>query len=150
LPDESSTREWFRLWNSVAVAAFLLLTLAFGLDSCASNNPNSGRILISIAVTPETANAQNFANGQVTFTATGTFNLSPLSAVLTFAAPYSGEFSVNNPANSTIANVVGTGTGTVTVQCATGASGTVDVIAAASANDGFSTIISGSGILTCP
>jgi hypothetical protein len=136
--------------RNVLIGAFALIVLAAALISCASNNPNSGRILISVAVTPTTANAQNFPNSQVTFAAMGTFNLPPLSAPLTFNSPYSGQFFINNPSGSTIATAVSTGTGTVTVQCASGATGTVDVVASASANDGFSTIISGSGVLTCP
>jgi len=132
--------------------ALLGLTLvAVTIISCGnSGNPNTSRILTSISVAPATADAQTYANGQVTFTATGTFNLPPLTGPLTFAAPYSGQFVVNNPTNTTIATVVSTGTGTITVQCVSGVSGTVLVTASASANNGTSTLISGSGEFTCP
>jgi len=101
-------------------------------------------------VTPKTADAQNSPNGQVVFTATGTFSLPPYSGLLTFAAPYSGQFVVDNPTNTNIATVVSSGTGTVTVQCSTGASGRVYITATSSANNGSTITVSGSGQLTCP
>jgi hypothetical protein len=131
-----------------ALAATLLLAVAF--ISCSTSNPNTDRVLISVAVTPETADALNSPNGQVTFTATGTFNLPPITAPVTFTAPYAGSFAVNNPSNQIIANVVSSGTGTVTVECVNGVSGTVGVVASASANNGTSVMISASGQLTCP
>jgi hypothetical protein len=92
----------------------------------------------------------NSSNGQVVFTATGTFSLPPTPSPVSFVAPYSGQFSVDNPTSGTIATVVASGPGTVTVQCAAGAAGTVNVVASASANNSTNTIISGSGQLTCP
>jgi hypothetical protein len=129
--------------------AALLLTTA-GLLSCSSGNPNLGRVLTSISVTPETADAKDSANGQVTFTATGTYSLPPFSGPVTFTAPYAGQFAVDNPTTGTIANVVTSGNSTVTVQCAAGAAGTVPVVASALANNGTTTVTSGSGQLTCP
>lgn len=128
----------------------VLLLLAAGLISCGSTNQSIGRVLTSIAVTPQTADAQSSPHGQVVFTATGTFSLPPYTGPLTFVAPYSGQFVVNNPTNSTIATVVSGGTSTVTVQCASGASGSVAVTATASANNGSTLVVSGSGQLTCP
>lgn len=136
-----------------AIAALALLLLSALAISCGSSgDPNFGRVLTSVTVTPATADAQNSSTGQVVFTATGNFSLPPFSAPLTFAAPYSGQFAVENPTSppSTIATIVATGTGTVTVQCAPGASGTVFVSASALANNGTTTLISGSGQLTCP
>jgi hypothetical protein len=105
-----------------------------------------------LRVTPGTAGANNSANAQVIFTATGTFSLPPTPAPVTFAVPYSGQFVVDNPTNSTIATVFSsrTGTDTVTGQCATGASGTVPVVASASANNGSTIVVSGSAQLTWP
>jgi 2-methylaconitate cis-trans-isomerase PrpF len=123
--------------------------LGVGLLSCGSSNPNIGRVLTSVTVTPASADGHSNPNG-VVFTATGTFSLPPFSAPLTFAAPYSGQFVVDNPTGTTIANITTTGTGTITVQCATGASGTVFVNASALANNGTSTLISGNAQLTCP
>ncbi|HKV79352.1 MAG TPA: hypothetical protein VJP02_14485 [Candidatus Sulfotelmatobacter sp.] len=124
--------------------------LALPLTSCNSVNPNSGRVLTAIAVTPTNADAMNYPNGHVTFTATGQFSISPLSGPVTFQSPYSGSFSVANPSNQTIANVVTTGTGTLTVQCVSNIPGSVEVIASASANNGTQTVVTAQGTLTCP
>jgi hypothetical protein len=132
------------------VPAVLSLIAAAGLISCGSANPNIGRVLTSIDVTPQATDANTSPNGQVVFTATGTFSLPPTPAPVTFVAPYAGQFVVDNPLNSTVATVVSSSTGTVTVQCATGASGTVSIVATASANNGSTTVVSGSAELTCP
>ncbi len=121
--------------------------LSFSLVSCATSNPNTFRVLTSIKVTPTSADASSYPSGQVTFTATGSFNVPPLTGPVTFSAPYNGQFIVANP---TVANVVSTGTGTITVQCVAGISATVDVIASASANNGTPTTVSSQGQLTCP
>jgi len=129
----------------------LLLGAVLGSLSCgASANPYIGRVLTSITVTPGTADAQNFPNGQVIFTATGIFSLPPTPAPVTFTSPYTGQFSVSNPATSTIATVVSSGSGTITVACASGASGTVDIVANAAANNGTTTTVAGIAKLTCP
>jgi hypothetical protein len=132
------------------IALFAAALIAACATSCATSNPNTDRVLTSISVTPATADAQQFPNGQVTFTATGAFSLPPLSGPVSFAAPYTGYFVVDPPNNQTIANVVSTGNGTITVQCVSGASGTVEVVAAASANNGTSTTVSANAQLTCP
>lgn len=124
--------------------------IALPLISCNSVNPYSGRVLTAITVAPTTADAVNYPNGQVTFTATGQFSLPALSGPVTFQSPYSGSFSVANPTNQTIANVVATGTGTVTVQCVSNVTGSVEVVASASANNGTQTVVTGQGRLTCP
>lgn len=129
---------------------FLIALLALPLISCNSVNPNSGRVLTAITVTPTTADAVNSPNGKVTFMATGQFSLPPLSGPVTFQSPYSGSFSVANPSIQTIANVVASGTGTVTVQCVSNVTGSVEVIASASANNGTQTLVTGQGTLTCP
>ena len=132
------------------VPAILGIALAFTLISCNSVNPNSGRVLTAITVTPTAADAVSYPNGQVTFTATGQFSLPPLIGPVTFQSPYSGSFAVANPSNQTIANVVANGTGTVTVQCVSNVTGSVEVVASASANNGTQTVVTGQGTLTCP
>src|SRR5262249_51081287 len=113
-------------------ATLFVVSLALQTLACGSKpNPNVGRTLISIAVTPEIADAQNFPNGQVQFTATGTFSLPPTPDLVTFAPPYSGQFTMSD---TTIATVVSTGQGTITAQCVAGASGTVFAVASASSN----------------
>jgi len=130
----------------ICTVAFLGFTLA----SCASSNPNSFRVLTAITVTPTKADASTYLNGQVTFTATGQFNIPPLTGPVTFTAPYNGQFIVANPSNQTVANIVSTGTGTVTVQCVSGVSASVDVVATASANNGTATTVTAQGQITCP
>ena len=98
------------------MAGLALLVIATSILSCGSSNPNVGRVLTSVSVTPESADGQSSPSGTV-FTATGTFSLPPFSAALTFAAPYAGQFVVDNPPGTTIATITATGTGTVTVQC---------------------------------
>ena len=72
-----------------------LVLLAVAITSCGTTTiPNSGRVLLSIVVTPTSADAVDFLNGQVVFTATGTFSVAPTPAPVTFAAPYTGGFLV--------------------------------------------------------
>ena len=133
-------------WFALSVLAFLALPLA----ACQSVNQNSGRVLTAINVTPTSADASTFPNGLVTFTATGQFNIPPLSGPVTFTAPYNGGFVVANPSHQTIANIVSTAIGTVTVQCVSGVSASVAVVATASANNGTTTTVTGQAQLTCP
>ena len=133
-----------------SLLAFLIPLLALLVISYNSVNPNSDRVLTAITVAPTAADAVNSPNGQVTFTATGQFSLPPLSGPVTFQSPYSGSFSVANPYNQTIANVAANGTGTVIVQCVSNVTGSVEIIASASANDGTQTVVTGQGTLTCP
>ena len=133
-----------------SLLGFLIVLLALPLISCNSVNPNTGRVLTAITLTPTAADAVNYPNGQVTFTAIGQFSISPLIGPVTFQSPYSGNFSVANPTNQTIANVVATGTGTLTVQCVSNVTGSVEVVASASANNGTQTVVTGQGTLTCP
>lgn len=128
----------------------MIALIASSLLACANANPNAGRVLINIVVTPATADAQSFPGKQVTFTATGSYSLPPITGPVTFAAPYTGSFSVDNPTSQTIATVVSSGTGTVTVQCASGASGSVAIVASASSNNLSGTVVTGNAQLTCP
>ena len=127
-----------------------MVLIGFLSLSCNSVNLNAGRVLTAITVTPSSADALQFSSGQVTFSATGQFSLPPLSGPVIFKSPYAGEFFVANPNNQTIANVVATGDGTVTVQCVSNVSGSVDVVASASANNGTQLVVTGQGTLICP
>lgn len=133
-----------------ALAGIILFAAA--LTSCATNPPDPGRVLLEITVTPDTANAATYPNGQVTFTANGSFSVAPTPAPLPSTAPYSGQFFVANPTNPpmTIATIVATGNSTATVQCSPGVSGIVSVVASGFANNSTSTVITGSAQLTCP
>jgi hypothetical protein len=132
------------------LAFFVMASASILLTSCAESNPNSFRVLTAITVTPASADASTYTNGQVTFTATGQFSVPPLSGPVTFTAPYAGQFAVANPSNQTVANVVSSGNGTVTVECVAGVSATVQIVATAAANNGTATTVTAQGQLTCP
>ena len=133
------------------LAALGPVLLAIAMTSCGSPSiPNAGRVLLAITVTPAAADAQQFG-GQVVFTANGTFSVAPSPAPVTFVAPYTGGFAVApNSSNQAIATIVATGSGTATVQCLASMSGTVEVGATASANNGTSITVSGIAQITCP
>jgi hypothetical protein len=62
------------------VCAYLCLVLfAAGITGCGGSMMNNGRMLQSLAVTPASADAQNFPGGRVQFSATGTFNMAPIT-----------------------------------------------------------------------
>ena len=69
----------------------LLLVVALSMLGCGSGKSTHGQ-LQSISVAPATADAQNFANGQVQFTATGTYTdgskVSPLTALWSQGSPW--------------------------------------------------------------
>jgi hypothetical protein len=125
----------------LAIVVFTLQTTACGTSSSAN------RVLSSITVTPATADAQNFTNGQVQFTATGAFSKPPSPAPMPFVSPYSGSWEISDLNIATISQ-------SGVAQCVAGASGTVKVIAIASANSAMgpamSVAVSGSAQLTCP
>lgn len=66
-------------------SAFILSvfdTILLAIIGCGgSSMTNSPRQLQSLMVTPSAADAQNFANGQVQFMATGTFNMAPMTVM---------------------------------------------------------------------
>ena len=133
--------------------AALLFVVALALQgiNCGSSsnlNPNTNpNRLLSIAVTPATANA---SGGQVEFTANGTFSGPPSPQVLTFSEPHVGSFIVD----STMASIVSSSGGMVTVKCVSGASGTTAITANACAyaqgTAGTCVPVQGSAQLTCP
>lgn len=121
---------------------FLLLALV----ACGGMN-SSNRALMSMTLAPASADAQNFANGQVQFTATGVFSEPPSPATVTFMEPFSGSWMISN---SNIATIDQNGM----AKCVSGASGVVTVSAIASSNSAqapaMSTAVSASAVLTCP
>lgn len=127
----------------------VLTLMLFALAGCGTNsmmmNPN--RVLMSMSVTPTIVDAQNFSMGQVQFSAMGTFSRPPSPAPVTFAAPFSGGWSVSDMNMATI-NQNGV------AQCMSGARGTVTIMAQASSNSGgmgaMSTVVTGTAQLTCP
>jgi hypothetical protein len=137
-------------WRRVPKTSVLSCVLAvFSIASigCSSMNSSPNRVLQSMTVSPATADAQTSPQGQVQFTATGTFSKPPSPGAVTFVAPYSGSWSSSNP---NIATVSQSGVGV----CVSGASGTVTVKAVASSNSAtgtrMSTAVSGTAKLICP
>jgi hypothetical protein len=96
-----------------AVLAVFLVLLAT-VDCGTTGSPH---VLKSIVVTPSSAHAQDFPNGQVPFKATGTFDTPPSPAMVTDTSwcMGAGDFS-----------------------CAQDAGGTVDAHGVAQCNPGFS------------
>jgi hypothetical protein len=130
-------------------AATLTVLLAFRMLACGSSNSN--RVLESMTITPAIADAQNFPNGQVQFTATGQFSKPPSPDQVTFVAPYSGQWSFADANSANIATIGSNGL----AQCKSGASGTATVLATASANSGngaqnTSVARTSTATLTCP
>ena len=136
--------------NPVSLSKYLALlsaaVLGLMFNGCGMNSMTSGRMLFSMMVSPAMADATRSPGGKVQFKATGTFSQPPSPDVVTFVAPYSGSWSVSNPDIATISP-------SGLAQCVPGASGTVDVIAVASANSAppgaMSVGVRGMAKLTC-
>jgi len=104
-----------------------------------------------MTISPAVADAQDFPDNQVQFTATGTFNEAPSPAQLTFMAPYTGSWGIS----STSADVIATIDQTGLADCVSGAAGTVTVFALVNANSATGTGMTGVAVrgvasLTCP
>ncbi len=129
---------------STCVRVFLVAALGAAGNGCGTS---SNRVLESMTVTPAVADAATSA-GKVQFKASGTFSKPPSPDVVTFVAPYSGSWGISNSAIATISQ-------SGLAQCVAGASGTVDVIAEASANAAFGSAMTSiarkaTAKLTCP
>jgi hypothetical protein len=132
---------------SMGLALLLAAILGAAFNGCGMNSMGSNRVLQSMTVSPAIAKAARSPDGKVQFMASGTFSRPPSPAVVTFVAPYSGSWAVSNPDVATVSQ-------TGLAQCVVGASGTVDVIAIASANSAppgaMSIAVRGMAKLTCP
>src|SRR5260370_26197245 len=108
-----------------ACIALSLLALA----GCGANTMmmNSNRVLQMMTVTPPVADGQNFAMGQLQFTAMVTFSRPPSPAAVTFVAPFSGSWSVS------VMNVATINQNEMAL-CMTGAHCTLTVMAQSSSN----------------
>jgi hypothetical protein len=93
--------------------SILLLLLAVETAACGAGSP---RTLQSVTVSPLTADAQNFPNGQVQFTATGVFNRAPMRVT-----PFPVAWLTSSPSIATIDSNSGL------AQCVPGQSGTVTI-----------------------
>ncbi len=119
--------------------ALLLAAIEFATFGCGSQSP---RVLQSISVTPASADAQAFANGQVQFSAVGNYSQAPTPSPIAGAG---WELS-----GSDIATISPSGL----AQCNPGASGVVTVKASTSGPCSGTACtavrVSGSAQLTCP
>ena len=130
---------------------FLLLVLILCMPSCGGGE----RTLLSISITPAAADAQNFTNGMVQFTATGAFSQDPKTAPLT-----SGDVTwCIGSSSGTCAGFVVTGAvvdSNGLARCNAGFTGIVTVLAGkpsgipVPADTGFPLKIYGMAALTCP
>lgn len=117
----------------------------------AAQHADPSKQLVAITVTPASADAQNFPNGQVQFTAVGTFSdgsKAPIQALWTLNAPFTETPIADISLNSTgLAHCV-----------AGGFVGTSGVFATAPANPAlpisqmtmFTKNVSGTAQITCP
>ena len=131
--------------------SILLFLGSLGALSC-GNSSNNQRLLQSIMVTPATADARNFPNGQVQLTATGNYTMPPTPAMVTVATwcvHDSNGCMGGTPGATVDANGV--------AQCDAGFTGTVDIAALASNGAGAPVLMGGTGALvtgtaqlTCP
>lgn len=131
------------------LATLFLAALALQALGCGSSMSNSNRVLQSMTIIPVTADARNFANGQVQFTANGTFSKAPSPQQVTFQPPYSGGWSLMSTGAAATISPAGL------AQCAPGAVGTATIVATATANAAMGTGATGVAVratatLTCP
>ena len=137
--------------KNYALPSFFLLVLAAGA-TLACGTSSSPRLLQSVTVSPATADALNYPNGQVQFTATGFYSrepspVTPLSG--TWGACYQGASTAGVTVNQ---NGV--------AQCAVGAAGVYTVFAEdypyqgggclATTACGGGCWVAGTAQLTCP
>ncbi len=119
-------------YKTVCCIAGVLLTVC--LVACGGG---STRHLLSISISPPTANGANFPLGGVQFTATGTFDKAPVTVT-----PLTATWSISP---SGIASI---GTSDGFAQCIS--TGTATITASAPVTQGSSTMVSGTATLTCP
>ena len=135
--------------SRLVLSIFLLAAWASASLGCGSSM-NTNRVLQSMSITPANAIAHNFPNGQVQFTAIGTFNQAPSPAQVTFQPPYTGTWSLMGTGASSVATISQTGL----ARCVPGAAGIVTVNAIASANSAMgpemSVAVTGTTTLSCP
>jgi hypothetical protein len=120
-----------QLRSSLIALALLIVMATAGCGASFFVASGDGRLLVLVSVDPPSADASQFNNGQVQFTANGTFNKDPI----TVDSLGSVVWTVDHPAFS---NMPDFGHATITTnglaQCAPDFSGSVTVFATAPAN----------------
>lgn len=143
----------------LALLDILLLLVIAGCG--AASTTNNARMMQSLMVAPASADARNFANGQVQFTATATFNMAPVTVMSPqvlwsigspFSTPTIMPMSVG-PTASTLPSVDGTGlaqcngfTGIATIEATAPADPNVPI----SQMNTMMRTVSGMAQMTCP
>jgi hypothetical protein len=137
------------LVSSTALLLFLLILAGCGASFFISSN--NGRLLVGISVDPPTADPITFPNGQVQFTAQGTFNLAPTSVNSIPGVVW----TIDHPAFSKLpdsGNAFIDSNGLA--HCASGFIGHAQVFATAAANPNqavsMQNQVVGTAMLTCP
>lgn len=132
--------------------SLFLLFLAGAITLACGHSPN--RMLQSVTLNPATADAQNFPEGLVQFTATGTYTKAP-SPVTPLSANWGACDSGGNSTSDVSVSASGL------AHCATGAAGTyfvwafdtnpgMDTCLAITACGGGCGRVTGTALLTCP
>jgi hypothetical protein len=139
--------------RTYGLPSFLLLLLA-SVITAACGSPSSSRFLQSVTVSPASADAQNYPNGQVTFTATGYYSMQPSPV-----NPLTTQWGVCFQDAETTAVTINPKTGTA--QCIAGSAGTYTIFTLNVGGPSGSTcnvtsacgggcFITGTAQLTCP
>jgi hypothetical protein len=119
-----------------------LLIAASELVASGCGNATSPRLLRSVSVTPATAEAQTFSNGQVQFAALGTYSQPPSPSPIIAPGWSLSDTTIATISQSGLAQCTPSASGVVTVRASTPApcSGTGCTAA----------LLSGTAQLTCP
>jgi hypothetical protein len=135
--DQEMPMALFKVW--LPTTTLLLAGFALVGSGCGTRSP---RLLQSISVTPASADAHSFPNGQVQFTAVGAYSRPPSPSPIT-----QSEWSLSDP---TIATISPSGL----AQCRPGALGAVTVKASTSGpctgTGCTAVLISATAQLSCP
>jgi sorbitol-specific phosphotransferase system component IIA len=119
-----SRRRWFPL-------TFLVWLAFIGCGGSFFFSSNNGRLLLFVSVNPTNVDGVHFINGQVPFTATGTFNMAPI----TVNSINNVIWTVDRAAFSTMPDL---GHATISpdgvAQCTPGFTGSVTIFATAAAD----------------
>lgn len=119
-----------------------LLLAATSLSGVGCGNNTSPRLLQSISVTPASADAHSFPNGQVQFTVMATYNQAPSPAPITASQWLLSESNIATISQSGVAQCIPGASGVVTVKAV--------VPAPCSGTGCTSVVLSGNAQLTCP
>lgn len=122
-----------------------LFAFALGLAGCGGNTTPKCGDIVQITVTPKTATADHAAAPPANAQQFGAFDVPPAGCSPRTSSLSTATWSVSDPVNVTISNVVGPTFGVATCKAATGGAVTVTATVPAS-TDGN---VSATAMLTC-